>query len=135
MIANTLAMLVHRMRPVIRFAAQCPYTRSMKSDTTDVVSRSEEHTSELQSLRHLVCRLLLEKKNEDRQDFGRLVARGCHASLAGRLGRGRGQRERPCLACHPPRQHHSDLQSLVFFLQRAPPRRLPLLPQQPRFRG
>src|SRR5258705_4069563 len=27
--------------------------------------RSEEHTSELQSLRHLVCRLLLEKKNID----------------------------------------------------------------------
>src|SRR5437899_8197233 len=27
------------------------------------VHRSEEHTSELQSLRHLVCRLLLEKKN------------------------------------------------------------------------
>src|SRR5258705_4361297 len=27
--------------------------------------RSEEHTSELQSLRHLVCRLLLEKKNDD----------------------------------------------------------------------
>src|SRR5205814_8910125 len=25
-------------------------------------ARSEEHTSELQSLRHLVCRLLLEKK-------------------------------------------------------------------------
>src|SRR5262245_62823176 len=25
--------------------------------------RSEEHTSELQSLRHLVCRLLLEKKS------------------------------------------------------------------------
>src|ERR1035441_10820213 len=28
----------------------------------DVRCRSEEHTSELQSLRHLVCRLLLEKK-------------------------------------------------------------------------
>src|SRR5205814_9452067 len=27
-----------------------------------LVNRSEEHTSELQSLRHLVCRLLLEKK-------------------------------------------------------------------------
>src|SRR5947199_4631103 len=26
------------------------------------IMRSEEHTSELQSLRHLVCRLLLEKK-------------------------------------------------------------------------
>src|ERR1039458_1832341 len=29
-------------------------------------SRSEEHTSELQSLRHLVCRLLLENKNSFR---------------------------------------------------------------------
>src|SRR5436853_2085965 len=28
----------------------------------DLFLRSEEHTSELQSLRHLVCRLLLEKK-------------------------------------------------------------------------
>src|SRR5262245_65627833 len=33
------------------------------SDKTSVCpSRSEEHTSELQSLRHLVCRLLLENK-------------------------------------------------------------------------
>src|SRR5205814_3397288 len=31
-------------------------------------ARSEEHTSELQSLRHLVCRLLLEKKNERSRD-------------------------------------------------------------------
>src|SRR5437899_8460485 len=29
--------------------------------------RSEEHTSELQSLRHLVCRLLLEKKKKQKQ--------------------------------------------------------------------
>src|SRR5437899_5427956 len=29
--------------------------------------RSEEHTSELQSLRHLVCRLLLEKKKKNDQ--------------------------------------------------------------------
>src|SRR5437899_7887378 len=35
---------------------------------TDPVSRSEEHTSELQSLRHLVCRLLLEKKKKIRTD-------------------------------------------------------------------
>src|ERR1035441_10946084 len=28
--------------------------------------RSEEHTSELQSLRHLVCRLLLEKKKNNK---------------------------------------------------------------------
>src|SRR5947208_10236948 len=30
----------------------------------DVVKRSEEHTSELQSPDHLVCRLLLEKKKK-----------------------------------------------------------------------
>src|SRR5437016_8199545 len=32
-----------------------------------MVSRSEEHTSELQSLTNLVCRLLLEKKKKNRQ--------------------------------------------------------------------
>src|SRR2546422_5465451 len=31
--------------------------------------RSEEHTSELQSRLHLVCRLLLEKKKENRTKF------------------------------------------------------------------
>src|SRR5687768_18283981 len=30
-------------------------------------ARSEEHTSELQSRLHLVCRLLLEKKNRERR--------------------------------------------------------------------
>src|SRR6202023_1817079 len=42
--------------------------RIVHGDTTasaaaSATPRSEEHTSELQSLRHLVCRLLLEKKN------------------------------------------------------------------------
>src|SRR2546429_5688017 len=36
--------------------------------TTRVV-RSEEHTSELQSRLHLVCRLLLEKKKRHQADF------------------------------------------------------------------
>src|SRR5262245_65189823 len=46
--------------------------RRMRVDTTVVETnihhptRSEEHTSELQSLRHLVCRLLLEKKKTQR---------------------------------------------------------------------
>src|SRR5258705_8211755 len=34
-----------------------------------IAQRSEEHTSELQSLRHLVCRLLLEKKKTEQLDF------------------------------------------------------------------
>src|SRR5947199_3265430 len=33
-------------------------------DFAQGMSRSEEHTSELQSLRHLICRLLLEKKKK-----------------------------------------------------------------------
>src|SRR5262249_61682935 len=35
-------------------------------DQPRIVSRSEEHTSELQSLTNLVCRLLLEKKKTHR---------------------------------------------------------------------
>src|SRR5437899_8426515 len=34
-----------------------------------ILDRSEEHTSELQSLRHLVCRLLLEKKETFRHQL------------------------------------------------------------------
>src|SRR5438045_4582385 len=46
-------------------------------------ARSEEHTSELQSLRHLVCRLLLEKKKKHittgRQRTSTLQRRARHA--------------------------------------------------------
>src|SRR5437899_7855223 len=44
---------------VERRAATIPTRRTVKKEW----QRSEEHTSELQSLRHLVCRLLLETKN------------------------------------------------------------------------
>src|SRR2546422_7796345 len=54
-----------------RSSASAP-TRSRRSEfagrsRTSGSSRSEEHTSELQSRLHLVCRLLLEKKKK-RQD-------------------------------------------------------------------
>src|SRR5947199_5534971 len=35
-----------------------------ENPSSAIMKRSEEHTSELQSLRHLVCRLLLEKKKK-----------------------------------------------------------------------
>src|SRR5437764_10700567 len=38
-----------------------------------VASRSEEHTSELQSPMYLVCRLLLEKKKESRNNNGGII--------------------------------------------------------------
>src|SRR5258705_7283217 len=43
--------------------------------------RSEEHTSELQSLRHLVCRLLLEKKNRSTNNSASF--RRCRAASVG----------------------------------------------------
>src|SRR5258706_10000341 len=39
------------------------------SQTSHTLSRSEEHTSELQSLTNLVCRLLLEKKKSKKSFF------------------------------------------------------------------
>src|SRR5436853_5071011 len=47
-----------------RHAVPCPPRRDgwRARPTRCGDGRSEEHTSELQSLRHLVCRLLLEKK-------------------------------------------------------------------------
>src|SRR2546425_4995016 len=39
-----------------------------RSDSDRTMVRSEEHTSELQSLAYLVCRLLLEKKKKQHND-------------------------------------------------------------------
>src|SRR5258708_25529234 len=49
--------------------------------TTGVGTRSEEHTSELQSPDHLVCRLLLEKKKTQQQNSTHPIARLLHKSL------------------------------------------------------
>src|SRR5438876_7339899 len=41
-----------------------PVSETEYDEAYKLISRSEEHTSELQSPVHLVCRLLLEKKNK-----------------------------------------------------------------------
>src|SRR6202043_4288235 len=46
------------------------------ADYTSALARSEEHTSELQSRPHLVCRLLLEKKQKKRNSRQRHSERG-----------------------------------------------------------
>src|SRR5690625_6802552 len=46
----------------IRFVMSSTLTVSLLSSWSISLFRSEEHTSELQSRGHLVCRLLLEKK-------------------------------------------------------------------------
>src|SRR5687767_15620848 len=47
------------LQPIVARWRSCPATRWL------AVCRSEEHTSELQSLAYLVCRLLLEKKKKN----------------------------------------------------------------------
>src|SRR3712207_6959714 len=42
-------------------------TPRLRDSRTSICTRSEEHTSELQSRQYLVCRLLLEKKNNQRE--------------------------------------------------------------------
>src|SRR5438045_7974153 len=54
--------------PGIATPGPCGATPSReRGSTRSTTSRSEEHTSELQSLRHLVCRLLLEKKKKQKE--------------------------------------------------------------------
>src|SRR5258706_1483730 len=63
---------------------------------SELFFRSEEHTSELQSLTNLVCRLLLEKKNtsgrNERLSHGRRRYQGSGRLLAETAGRGAGHR-------------------------------------------
>src|SRR5258708_26384808 len=47
--------------------AALTYSTALAAES--LTNRSEEHTSELQSPDHLVCRLLLEKKNKATQDI------------------------------------------------------------------
>src|SRR6266508_6156615 len=58
---STLFPYTTLFRSNVRKAIQLPWV-SFCSDSPPV--RSEEHTSELQSRGHLVCRLLLEKKKQ-----------------------------------------------------------------------
>src|SRR5437870_6590185 len=49
--------------------------RSVLGRVREDAERSEEHTSELQSRGHLVCRLLLEKKKNKKKDTSQIFIR------------------------------------------------------------
>src|SRR2546425_8325826 len=59
-LASHLRQQVGELRPGVREPARRPRAYHV----AQAVARSEEHTSELQSLAYLVCRLLLEKKKK-----------------------------------------------------------------------
>src|SRR5690625_5732438 len=61
--------VLHKARQ--RYQRALPPSAGRKSS---LISRSEEHTSELQSRGHLVCRLLLEKKKTSTRPRGRRPA-------------------------------------------------------------
>src|SRR5262249_57315532 len=69
-------------------AARLELTRAsaIPARATEFPARSEEHTSELQSLTNLVCRLLLEKKKQER-DTAQLGHDGRHTLRQWRVAR------------------------------------------------
>src|ERR1039458_7949006 len=88
------------------------------------IARSEEHTSELQSLRHLVCRLLLGKKKRCQSHFSRSDEPAVRRLRAGSVavlqhtGRCLGARRAACLT----------ERDTFFFLRNGQPPKLPLSP-------
>src|ERR1019366_4462327 len=95
-------------------------------------TRSEEHTSELQSLTNLVCRLLLEKKKAEPSSATTRETR----TVAQRRAAGtRGSRAAPAhrLPDHgASRDRQVDLEAFVFFLiNGAPPGSPPFPPRPP----
>src|ERR1035438_6257742 len=96
--------------------------------------RSEEHTSELQSLRHLVCRLLLEKKNKPAACSLTAAAPALRAlpTLPGAVRTpvaecARCQLDRAAAGC-------ARFAVFFFFLKRAPPPNPPPFPPPPPLR-
>src|SRR5690625_6709752 len=65
LIAGVLLVITGDFQAKIMFEQQ-PMKMASAEALCETQERSEEHTSELQSRGHLVCRLLLEKKKEER---------------------------------------------------------------------
>src|SRR5258708_16372747 len=65
-----LVGLFRRFGPVVRVVGDAHHYFLRRH----ILQRSEEHTSELQSPDHLVCRLLLEKKKKKSSDTTRTAA-------------------------------------------------------------
>src|SRR2546425_5037959 len=58
------ALVIVLLATALGMSTSSQEARAPVTIPTDTLRRSEEHTSELQSLAYLVCRLLLEKKKK-----------------------------------------------------------------------
>src|SRR6201982_1683549 len=106
--------------------------RSSESKSSTRTSRSEEHTSELQSHVNLVCRLLLGKKTTKGKHGGRPfwhVARSWASRNTNTPEEGCASKINAVLH-HPPRRFYF---FRFFFLKTGRPPNLPLFPYRPLF--
>src|SRR5690606_41908676 len=62
-VSTFLRRHLEQANPVLLFQFGVPAGRYFYGSDQELIWRSEEHTSELQSRENLVCRLLLEKEN------------------------------------------------------------------------
>src|SRR5450755_2232236 len=95
--------------------------------------RSEEHTSELQSPVHLVCRLLLEKKNRRRSRLGARTSTTTYTSSVG-WATVKMCSLRVCLFQRATRVSPCAMSSIFFFLMIRRPPRSTLFPYTTLFR-
>src|SRR2546422_4539785 len=81
-----IAARQHREQPIANLASQPHQAHAMPNEFTGFAERgrrnpyrrrSEEHTSELQSRLHLVCRLLLEKKKNQTDEDRCVISTHC----------------------------------------------------------
>src|ERR1041385_9570387 len=84
---------LHDALPIWESAAMPAWPKSLCTFGAGLLTRSEEHTSELQSRLHLVCRLLLEKK-KNRNKRGMAIQSLHHHRTDSRV-----QSSRPALRC------------------------------------
>src|SRR5690554_7653306 len=62
-VVSSIAELVENTDVIMLCVTDTQAVEAVVFASNGIIHRSEEHTSELQSRPHLVCRLLLEKKN------------------------------------------------------------------------
>src|SRR6202044_3872752 len=91
--------------------------------------RSEEHTSELQSRGHLVCRLLLEKKTRHKGRYQPAAFDGCAALITSAIAAHRAWEDALQRAEKTRRKFSAPIFGLFFFFNdAAPPEISPLSP-------
>src|SRR5438093_9555703 len=79
---STLSL--HDALPISPPAGFCELPAMTTARAHPLVARSEEHTSELQSLTNLVCRLLLEKKKKTETTLKSIDIKQSHIALLSR---------------------------------------------------